>query len=90
MILRRETIGQETDNRLVAHIGALIALLQHSYAPLVIGTETIVHIVMSANLPAGDEGLMAHQHTVLKTLPVRAEMTTPAFQEQLIVELYSK
>ena len=27
---------------------------------------------------------------VLKTLPVRAEMTTPAFQEQLIVELYSK
>ncbi|HKL25919.1 MAG TPA: 30S ribosomal protein S4 [Desulfuromonadales bacterium] len=26
----------------------------------------------------------------LKTLPVRAEMTTPAFQEQLIVELYSK
>ena len=27
---------------------------------------------------------------VLKTLPVRAEMTTPAFQEQLVVELYSK
>lgn len=26
----------------------------------------------------------------LKTLPVREEMTTPAFQEQLIVELYSK
>lgn len=26
----------------------------------------------------------------LKTLPVRAEMTTPAFQEQLVVELYSK
>jgi small subunit ribosomal protein S4 len=26
----------------------------------------------------------------VKTLPVRAEMTTPAFQEQLIVELYSK
>ena len=26
----------------------------------------------------------------LKTLPVRAEMTTPTFQEQLIVELYSK
>lgn len=27
---------------------------------------------------------------IIKTLPVRAEMTTPAFQEQLIVELYSK
>jgi small subunit ribosomal protein S4 len=26
----------------------------------------------------------------LKTLPVRGEMTTPAFQEQLVVELYSK
>ena len=26
----------------------------------------------------------------VKTLPIRAEMTTPAFQEQLIVELYSK
>ena len=26
----------------------------------------------------------------VKTLPVRAEMTTPAFQEHLIVELYSK
>jgi len=26
----------------------------------------------------------------LKTLPVRAEMTTPEFQEQLVVELYSK
>ncbi len=26
----------------------------------------------------------------LKTLPVREEMTTPMFQEQLIVELYSK
>jgi small subunit ribosomal protein S4 len=26
----------------------------------------------------------------LKTLPVREEMTTPAFQEHLIVELYSK
>ncbi|MBN1140706.1 MAG: 30S ribosomal protein S4 [Deltaproteobacteria bacterium] len=26
----------------------------------------------------------------LKTLPVRAEMTTPVFQEQLVVELYSK
>ena len=26
----------------------------------------------------------------VKALPVRAEMTTPAFQEQLIVELYSK
>ena len=26
----------------------------------------------------------------VKTLPVRAEMTTPTFQEQLIVELYSK
>jgi small subunit ribosomal protein S4 len=26
----------------------------------------------------------------VRTLPVRAEMTTPTFQEQLIVELYSK
>lgn len=31
----------------------------------------------------------AFQGTV-KTLPVRAEMTTPSFQEHLIVELYSK
>jgi small subunit ribosomal protein S4 len=27
---------------------------------------------------------------MVKTLPVRAEMTTPTFQEKLIVELYSK
>lgn len=27
---------------------------------------------------------------VIKTLPVRSELTTPEFQEQLIVELYSK
>ena len=27
---------------------------------------------------------------VMKTLPVRSELTTPEFQEQLIVELYSK
>jgi small subunit ribosomal protein S4 len=26
----------------------------------------------------------------VKTLPVREEMTTPAFNERLIVELYSK
>jgi small subunit ribosomal protein S4 len=26
----------------------------------------------------------------IKTLPVRSELTTPEFQEQLIVELYSK
>ena len=27
---------------------------------------------------------------MIKTLPVREELTTPEFQEQLIVELYSK
>lgn len=27
---------------------------------------------------------------VLKALPVREELTTPAFQEKLVVELYSK
>lgn len=31
-----------------------------------------------------------HYRGVFKTLPVRAEMTTPVFEERLIVELYSK
>jgi small subunit ribosomal protein S4 len=46
--------------------------------------------VMRRGLPSWvDVDRKAFKGTV-KTLPVRAEMTTPTFQEQLIVELYSK
>lgn len=46
--------------------------------------------VMRRGLPSWvDMDRGAFKGTV-KTLPVRAEMTTPTFQEQLIVELYSK
>jgi small subunit ribosomal protein S4 len=46
--------------------------------------------VMRRGLPSWvDVDRPAFKGTV-KTLPVRAEMTTPTFQEQLIVELYSK
>lgn len=46
--------------------------------------------VMRRGLPSWvDVDRSAFKGTV-KTLPVRAEMTTPTFQEQLIVELYSK
>jgi small subunit ribosomal protein S4 len=46
--------------------------------------------VMRRGLPSWvDVDRTAFKGTV-KTLPVRAEMTTPTFQEKLIVELYSK
>ena len=46
--------------------------------------------VMRRGLPSWVEMERDAFKGTLKTLPVRAEMTTPAFQEQLIVELYSK
>ena len=46
--------------------------------------------VMRRGLPTWVEVERDAFKGTLKTLPVRAEMTTPSFQEQLIVELYSK
>jgi len=46
--------------------------------------------VMRRGLPSWVELDRAAYKGVVKTLPVREEMTTPAFQEHLIVELYSK
>ncbi len=46
--------------------------------------------VMRRGLPSWVELDRPAFKGTIKTLPVRAEMTTPAFQEQLIVELYSK
>jgi len=46
--------------------------------------------VMRRGLPSWVELDRPAFKGTVKTLPVRAEMTTPAFQEQLIVELYSK
>jgi len=46
--------------------------------------------VMRRGLPSWVEMERDAFKGTLKTLPVRAEMTTPTFQEQLIVELYSK
>jgi small subunit ribosomal protein S4 len=46
--------------------------------------------VMRRGLPSWVELDREAFKGTLKTLPVREEMTTPAFQEQLIVELYSK
>jgi small subunit ribosomal protein S4 len=46
--------------------------------------------VMRRGLPSWVELDRAAYKGTVKTLPVRAEMTTPAFQEHLIVELYSK
>jgi len=46
--------------------------------------------VMRRGLPSWVEVDRAAFKGTVKTLPVRAEMTTPTFQEQLIVELYSK
>jgi len=46
--------------------------------------------VMRRGLPSWVELERPAFKGTVKTLPVRAEMTTPAFQEQLIVELYSK
>lgn len=46
--------------------------------------------VMRRGLPSWVELERDAFKGTLKTLPVREEMTTPAFQEQLIVELYSK
>ena len=46
--------------------------------------------VMRRGIPSWVELDRAAFKGTLKTLPVREEMTTPAFQEHLIVELYSK
>lgn len=46
--------------------------------------------VMRRGIPSWVELDRKAFKAVLKTLPVREEMNTPAFQEQLIVELYSK
>lgn len=46
--------------------------------------------VMRRGLPSWVDVDRAAFKGTVKTLPVRAEMTTPTFQEQLIVELYSK
>jgi small subunit ribosomal protein S4 len=46
--------------------------------------------VMRRGLPSWVELDREAFKGTLKTLPVREEMTTPVFQEQLIVELYSK
>lgn len=46
--------------------------------------------VMRRGLPSWVELDRATFKGIVKTLPVREEMTTPAFQEHLIVELYSK
>jgi len=46
--------------------------------------------VMRRGLPSWVELDRAAFKGIVKTLPVRDEMTTPAFQEHLIVELYSK
>lgn len=46
--------------------------------------------VMRRGLPSWVELDREAFKGALKTLPVREEMTTPVFQEQLIVELYSK
>jgi len=46
--------------------------------------------VMRRGLPSWVELDRPAFKGTVKTLPVRAEMTTPAFQEHLIVELYSK
>lgn len=46
--------------------------------------------VMRRGLPSWVELDRTGFKGTVKTLPVREEMTTPTFQEQLIVELYSK
>ncbi len=46
--------------------------------------------VMRRGLPSWVELDRAAFKGTVKTLPIREEMTTPVFQEQLIVELYSK
>lgn len=46
--------------------------------------------VMRRGIPSWVEVDRANFSGKMKTLPVRDEMTTPVFQEQLIVELYSK
>ena len=46
--------------------------------------------VMRRGLPSWVELTRDAFQGTVKTLPVRAEMTTPSFQEHLIVELYSK
>jgi small subunit ribosomal protein S4 len=46
--------------------------------------------VMRRGLPSWVDVDRTAFRGMVKTLPVRAEMTTPTFQEKLIVELYSK
>ncbi|MBW2503358.1 MAG: 30S ribosomal protein S4, partial [Deltaproteobacteria bacterium] len=46
--------------------------------------------VMRRGIPSWVEITREDFKATVKTLPVRAELTTPEFQEHLIVELYSK
>jgi small subunit ribosomal protein S4 len=46
--------------------------------------------VMRRGIPSWVELTRESFQGTVKTLPVREEMTTPSFQEHLIVELYSK
>lgn len=46
--------------------------------------------VMRRGMPSWVELDRAAFKGIVKTLPIREEMTTPVFQERLIVELYSK
>ena len=46
--------------------------------------------VMRRGIPSWVEVAREAFQGTVKTLPVREEMTTPSFQEHLIVELYSK
>ena len=66
VVLAGEPVVEEADYRLVTHISALVAVSQHLYAPVEVGTETVLHIIAWTNGAFGNKCLMTHQHTILK------------------------
>lgn len=48
------------------HIMIASGMLQTSYAPVIVGRETIVQIVETSDFTQRDKSLMTHSHTVLK------------------------
>ena len=68
--------------------GDVIEVREKSRA--VVRNNEALYGVMRRGIPSWVELERDAFKGTVKTLPVRAEMTTPAFQEHLIVELYSK
>ena len=83
VVLVGEAVGEKTHNGLVAHVGIVVRLLQHAYAPIEVGAEAVGEIVGGGNVAARHKRLVAHQHTVLEI--VGTELSADDFKHGMLV-----